>query len=481
MSDKFAVDDAEEEDFSKLFENSMKVRDDFSAGDKIEGTIVHIGAEDTFLDISGKSEALIDTNELKDKNGNLLYKKGDTITVYIVSVKRGEIKAGLKIGSGEVTPELLLTAFQNNMPIEGLVSAEVKGGYNVTISGHRCFCPYSQIDTKATDDKSKYLNKSFVFKIIEFKENGKNIILSRRVLLDEAKKEKEASLKINLKEGDTVSGAIASKHDFGMFVNLDGIEGMIPKSEISWSRSADLSAFKEGDEVKAKIIGIDWNKNKITLSLKQLMDEPWTNIKNYNENQVLSCKVVNLIPQGAFVELEPGIEGFIHVSKMSHTKRISKAEDVLKRGDIVNTMIISIDRENKKISMQLMTGEADPWNTSSDSMMNETHKGIIESVNNSGVNLRLENGMLGFIPKNELSTSNDMQKNYTTGKELTVTVKDIQASTKKLILSETGAKKKEEQSDYNSFLKNGNEASSSSLGNLLKDKFDNIKKQVNDK
>ncbi len=481
MSDKFAVNDAEDEDFSKLFENSLKVRDDFSAGDKIEGTIVHIGAEDTFLDISGKSEALIDTSELKDKNGNLLYKKGDKVTVYIVSVKRGEIKAGLKIGSGEVTPELLLTAFQNNMPIEGLVSAEVKGGYNVTISGHRCFCPYSQIDSKASDDKSKYLNKSFVFKIIEFKENGKNIILSRRVLLDEAKKEKEAGLKISLKEGDTISGTIASKHDFGMFVSLDGIEGMIPKSEISWSRSADLSAFKEGDEVKAKIIGIDWNKNKITLSLKQLLDEPWTNIKNYSENQVLSCKVVNLIPQGAFVEIEPGIEGFIHVSKMSHTKRINKAEDVLKRGDVVSTMIISIDRDSRKISMQLMTGESDPWQASSDSMINETCKGIIESVNNSGVNLRLENGMLGFIPKNELSASNDMQKNYTTGKELTVTVKDIQASSKKLILSETGAQKKEELSDYNSFLKNSNEASSSSLGNLLKDKFDNIKKQVNDK
>jgi len=481
MSDKFVVDDAEEEDFSKLFEKSLKVRDDFSVGDRIEGTIVQIGAENAFLDINGKSEALIDSIELKDKNGNLLYKKGDIITVYIVSIKRGEIKAGLKIGSGEISPELLLTAFKNDMPIEGLVSAEVKGGYNVTVSGFRCFCPYSQIDTKTSDDKSKYLNKSFVFKIIEYKENGKNIILSRRVLLDETRKEKEADLKKNLKAGDTVTGTIASKHDFGMFVTLNGIEGMIPKSEISWSRSADLSGFKEGDEVNAKIIGIDWGKNKITLSLKQLMDEPWTNIQKYSENQILSCKVVNLIPQGAFVEIEPGIEGFIHISKMSHTKRINKAEDVLKRNDIINAMIISIDSENKKLSMQLMTGETDPWHTTSDNMVNETHKGLIESVNNSGVNLRLENGMLGFIPKNELTAANDMQKNYTTGKELTVTIKDIQSSSKKLILSEKGALKKEEQSDYNSFLKNSNEASSSSLGNLLKDKFDNLKIQVKDK
>jgi len=144
-------------------------------------------------------------------------------------------------------------------------------------------------------------------------------------------------------------------------------------------------------------------------------------------------------------------------------------------------MIISIDRESKKVSMQLMTGEADPWAAPVENMINETQKGVIESVNNSGVTLRLENGMLGFIPKNELTSSNDMQKNYTAGKELIVTVKDIQSSSKKLILSETGARKKEELSDYNSFLKNSNGASSSSLGNLLKDKFDTIKKQVKDK
>ncbi len=481
MSDKFSIDETEEENFSELFEKSLKVKDDFSVGDKIQGTLVQIGKEDSFLDINGKSEALIDTAELKDKNGNFLYKKGDILNVYIVSIKRGEIKAGLKIGSGEITPELLLTAYSNSMPVEGLVSAEVKGGYNVTISGHRCFCPYSQIDIKASDDKTKYLNKTFVFKIIEFKENGKNIILSRRVLLEDAKKENETNLKNSLKTGDTVTGTVASKHDFGIFIHFNGIEGLVPKSEISWGRSSDTSAIKEGDEVKAKIIGIDWDKNKITLSLKQLADEPWTNIKNYSENQVINCKVVNMIPQGAFVELEPGIEGFIHISKMSPTKRIKKPEDVVKRNDVVSAMILSIDRENRKISMQLMTGETDPWQTPAENIINETQKGIIESVNNSGVSLRLENGMLGFIPKNELSSPNDMQKNYISGKELTVTVKDIQSANRKLILSETGARKKEELNDYNSFLKNNSETSSSSLGNLLKDKFENLKKQVGEK
>lgn len=481
MKDTFDFDNNEEEDFSKLFEQSLKARDDFSVGDRIEGTLVFIGPESSFLDISGKSEALIDTADLKDKNGDLLYKKGDVVPAYIISIKRGEIKAGLKIGSGEITPELLLTAYSNNMPIEGLVSAEVKGGYNVTVSGFRCFCPFSQIDIKAAEDKTKYLNKSFTFKIIEYKENGKNIIVSRRVLLEEEKREKEERLKDNLKPGDTVSGTIASKHDFGIFVNLDGLEGLIPKSEISWSRSADTSGLNEGEKINAKIIAVDWNTKKITLSLKQMAEEPWAGIGKYSENQVITGRVVNMITQGAFVEIEPGIEGFIHVSKMSPTKRIKKPEDVLSRNDTVSVIILSIDRSSKKISLQLVTGETDPWQTANDDMINETHKGIIESVNSSGVTLRLENGMSGFIPKNELLTQGDLQKNYLTGKELTVSVKDIQIASKKLILSETGAKKREEQNDYNAFLKKGNETSSSSLGNLLKDKFENIKKQVEQK
>ena len=481
MKNELSIDHAEDEDFKKLFEESLKVRDDFNIGDKIKGTIVHISEECAFLDISGKSEAIIDKIELKDKDGNLIYKKGDEITVYVVSIKKGEIKTALKIGFGEINPELLLTAYRNNMPIEGIVTAEVKGGYNINVSGYRCFCPYSQIDIKASDDKLKYINKSYTFKILEYRENGRNIILSRKVLLEEARKEREDHLKNSLKCGDIITGIVASKHDFGMFINLDGVEGLIPKSEISWSRQSDLSRFKEGDEIKARIISIDWSSNKITLSLKQLTDEPWTKIKNYTENQIINGKVVNIIPQGAFIEIEPGMEGFIHVSKMSMTKKIKKPDEVLKRNESVSARILSIDTDSKKISLQLMTGEADPWQLPFDNLLNETQKGIIENINNSGVSLRLENGMLGFIPKNELLQPNDMQKNYIAGKELTVVIKDIQIENKKLILSENGARKKEEQKDYNSFLKNNNESSSSSLGNIFKDKFDDLKKQVKER
>jgi small subunit ribosomal protein S1 len=480
MNDEIRTENGETEDFKKLFEQSLKIRDDFSIGDRIKGTIVYITDDVVFLNISGKSEAIIDTIELKDKNGNLNYKKGDEISVFIVSLKNGEIKTSLRIGSGEINPELLYTAYRNNMPVEGTVFSEVKGGYTINVSGYRCFCPYSQIDFKLSDDKLKYINKSFIFRIIEYKENGKNIILSRKVLLEEEKKEKEEKLKTELKCGDVVSGVVASRHDFGIFIDLGGVEGLIPKSEISWSRNADISVLNPGDEVKAKILSIDWEANRITLSIKQTLPEPWSGIKRYHENQVVSGRVVNIISQGAFIEIEPGLEGFIHISRMSPVKKIKKPEEVLKKNDLISATILSIDEKNKKISLQLLTGEADPWQQPVDTIMNESHKGIVESVNNSGVSLRLENGMLGFIPKNELVSQNEMQKQYTAGKELIVTVKDLQIENKKLILSEKGARIKEELNDYNSF-KTNNQISSSSLGNMFKDKFDVLIKQVKEK
>ncbi len=469
------------DEFEKLLEESLKSRDDFNPGDKIEGTIVLISSESSFLSISGKSEAVIDTAELKDKEGNLLYKKGDIITAYVVSVKRGEIKATMRLGSGEINPELLLLAYQNEMDIEGTVTGEVKGGYSVNISGFRCFCPYSQIDIKAGDDKTKYLNKNLKFRIIEYKENGKNIIVSRRVLLEESQKIRESELKESLKPGIIVDGKVASIRDFGIFVDLGGVEALVPRSEISWSRQNDSKEFKEGDSVKAKVLTTDWKSNRITLSLKQMTAEPWSNIGKYSEGQTLNGRVVNFIAQGAFVELEPGIEGFIHISRMSPTRNIRKPEEAVIKGEAVSVRITTIDKENRKIGLELITGEADPWTQTGDDLKNSSQTGIVENTKNNGISIRLGNGMLGFAPKGELQHQSDLSKHYPAGKEMKVSVKDIDTQNKKLILSETGAIKKEEETEYRDFMKGADSGAGSSLGNLFKDKFDNIKKQVNTK
>lgn len=478
MKETFENDDMNQDDFSKMLEESLKVKDNFAPGDKISGTIVLINEESTFLSLTGKSEAVIDTSELRDRDGNLKYKKGDRIDAWIVSMKRGETKVTMSIGKGNVNTELLLTAYQNMVPLEGVVTGEVKGGFNVNVSGFRCFCPYSQIDTKSSEDRSQYLNKTFSFRIIEYKENGKNIILSRRALLEEKQKLREDDAKKSLKTGDTATGTIISVKEFGVFVDLDGIEGFIPKSEISWARNAGTSSFKPGEVITTKIIGLDWAQKKITLSLKQTTDEPWSSIDRFSEGQMLNGRVSNIIQQGAFVELAPGIEGFIHISRMSAVKSIRKPEDAVSRNDTVNVRILSIDKNAKRISLELVTGEADPWQEPADSLKAETHLAVIENVQNNGITVRLKNGMQGYIPRNELSNNTDIQKKYQTGSEIKVVVKDMDAASRKMVLSEKNAYRLEEEKEFKSFMSSGPESSSSSLGNLFKDKFENIKKQV---
>ncbi len=481
MTDKFESEEYNEdysnEDFEKLLEESLNVSDDYQPGDMVQGVIVFTGKEDSFLNIAGKSEAVISTLELQNDDGTLKYKKGDKVEAYVVSAKEGEIRVTFTIGKGEANPELLKIAFENEMPVEGTVTAEIKGGFSVNISGQRCFCPFSQIDIKSSDSREAYLNKTYAFKIIEFKENGRNIIVSRRAILEDMQAQAEDELKKTLKKGDIVSGEITSKHEFGIFVNIGGIEALVPKSESSWSRGRNDGDFKTGEKVEARIIDIDWNSKKITLSIKQLTPEPWT-VHKLQENQTINGRVAAIIPQGAFVELEPGIDGFLHISKMSVTKKISRPQEMINVGDSINVKINSINDKDKKISLELITDEADPWLTAEDNIMNETHKGTVENINNSGVSIRLSNGMLGFIPKNELLNSSDMQKNYNAGSEITASVKDFDKNSRKLILSEKGAIKKEEEKELNAFISRNTEASGTSLGGLFKDKFSEIQKQV---
>ena len=479
MSEINSNEEFSQDDFEKMLENSLNAKDDFQAGDKIEGTIVLINNESTFLSITGKSEAVISTAELLDDSGNLIYKKGDVLEVYVISAREGEIKTTFTIGKGEITPELLRIAYSSKMPIDGTIIESVKGGFRVSISGHKCFCPFSQIDIKHADDADQYLNKSFSFRIIEYKENGRNILLSRRVLLEEQREQDENALRETLNVGDTVNGPISSIHKFGVFINIGGLEALVPRSEISWGRGDATANLHIGDTAEAKIINLDWDSKKITLSMKQLIEEPWSHIDRYSENQELNGTVVNIIPQGAFVELEPGIEGFTHISKMSVTRQIKKPDDAVTRGDSVSIRILSIDSESRKLSLELITGEADPWQTSS--LNGETHTGTVENIKPAGISLRLENGMLGFIPKGELFNVYDMQKSYPAGSQIKVSIKDIDKSRKKLILSEKGAQRQEEEKDYQSFIDKTAQDSGSSLGSLFKDKFEALQNKVKEK
>ncbi len=473
----------ENNEFARLLEESLNEKNDFQIGEKREVTLIQIGRETSFVSLTGKAEASLATSELMDENGNLKYKKGDRLEVYIASIKNSGVDVTLQIGKGEMNSELLKAAYEGGVAVEGTIREETKGGYRVNVSGISCFCPFSQIDIKADPDTGKYINSTFEFRIIEYKERGRNIVLSRKELLLETQKETEEKLKGSLNIGDTIEGTVSSIHNFGIFINIGGMEALVPKSEISWSRTQDGKAFKEGDSVKCRVIDMDWSSKKITLSIKQLSAEPWESVERIKLNQSVDGVVTNIINSGAFIEIMPGLEGFLHISRMSLLKNVKNPKDLLSIGSRVNVRVISIDNESKKIGLELITEESDPWLSVSDAFANEVHTGIVEASRKNGVNLRLSGGMAGFIPAGELLKSGDIQKEYPTGSEVKVGVKDCIPEERKLILSEKLALKKEEQQDYSNFMQSSTSGTSSgsSLGNLFKEQFDQLSQKVSKK
>lgn len=471
---------SQDENFEQLFEQSQLKNDDFAIGDEVTGKIVFITRDTIFVDISGKSEAIIDKMEFTDNDGNCSAKTGDTIKAYIVAMRGGEITMTTKIGNGPVSAELLENARKFAIPVEGTVITLTNGGYRVSISGIECFCPFSQFDIKPVPQPETVVGNSFSFKVIQITERGRNIVLSRRALLEEQQQQRENELRSVLKEGDILSGTVVSIQKFGVFVDIGGIEMLVPRTELSWSRSVDPSQFATGQKLQAKVLSIDWDSKRIVASVKQNGPEPWDGIAKYTEGQEVNGTIVNIIKNGAFVEIEPGIDGFLPVSRMSYTKRINRPEDAVSLGSTVTVKLIDIDAGSRKISLELVTGEPDPWQTPLDSIREASHSGIVESSRPNGITLRLSNGMVGFMPREEsaMARGGDLQSAYPAGKEIKVAVRTIDKNGKKLILSELEALRREERQDYEKFMnQQPAEGTGSAFGRLFKQKFDDMQKK----
>lgn len=473
-------DRMEQESFSALLEESLRGNDNFSIGDAITGKVVFITADSVFIDMAGKSEAVIDRKEFLDPRGELGVKVGDTIQAYVVSLRRGEISLTTRIGRGPVSPELIETARRHDIPVEGTVAATTNGGYRISISGIECFCPFSQIDFKSPPKPESLIGKTMSFRVTQVTEKGRNIVLSRRSLLEESRQRRESELRETLKVGDLVTGTVSSRQNFGLFVDLGGVEALVPRVEVSWSRSAGMDGFAVGDEVRAIVLSIDWENRRHSLSIRQAQPHPWDNIGKYTPGMDTGGTVTNIIKSGAFVELEPGIEGFLPVSKMSLTRRVNKPEDAVSVGASINVRIIDIDVHEKKISLELLTGEADPWQADESSLLDAFFTASVESVRSNGVTARLSNGMLGFIPREECAQprGTDLQNAYPAGKDLKVVIKSLDKTNRRLTLSESGALRKEERQEYEKFMKSSSSPEeSSSFGRLFKQKFDEIQKK----
>jgi small subunit ribosomal protein S1 len=347
------VSEPEEDDFEKMFEASQQARR-IEKGRTIEGTVVAIGQESALVDVGGKSEAEIDIDELKDEDGDLEVAVGDRIKATVVSTGGG-LKLSRKLALGAVTARQLEDAFRAGLPVEGKVEGEVKGGYEVRVARQRAFCPVSQIDIVRNTEPAQHMGRKYRFLITEYKEGGRNLVVSRRTLLEQEQQAQAVEVRKSIVEGAVITGRVVSVRDFGAFVELGGgIQGLLHVSEMAWARIADPSQVaKPGDEITVKVLRLDADAQKISLGLKQLLGDPWSKVgETYKAGQLLSGRVTRVADFGVFVELEPGVDGLIPASETG----IGRDGDLKKAfpiGKDVQFVVTDVDAGARRIRLSL--------------------------------------------------------------------------------------------------------------------------------
>jgi small subunit ribosomal protein S1 len=351
----------EGESFEELFEKTQVRRDFLKPGQKIEAVIVKITKDWIFLDLGGKSEGYLDKKELTDESGNLSVKEGDSITAYFLSSKHNEKLFTTRIGAGDSARTYIEEVWRSGISIEGIVEKEIKGGFEIKLVGDmRGFCPYSQMDLQRIENAKDYIGRRLSFRITEYAERGRNIILSSRAILEEQKKKEEEARKSELHEGMVVKGTVVSIRDFGAFLDIGGLQGLLPISEIGWDRVEDIyERLSVGQTLDVAITRLDWQENRISLSLKKTLSDPWNEVPaKYPEGTFHAGTVVRLTKFGAFINLGPGIDGLIHISKLGKGKRIAHPGEAVNVGQTIEVRIDAIDGDQKRISLSIPEAES---------------------------------------------------------------------------------------------------------------------------
>jgi len=349
-------DEGGEKSFAELLNESEPDRGWLKPGQRVEAVVVKITPEWVFIDVGGKHEGYLDRREFLDAEGNLTITEGQTIRSYFLSSQRNEKLFTTKVGAGEAGRAFLEDAWKGGIPVEGVVEREVKGGFEIKVTGDiRGFCPFSQMGLFRVETPADWVGKRLTFRIIEYGERGRNIILSHRAILEQEQAKQREALKALLREGMTVKGTVVSLQKFGAFVDLGGIQGLIPISEIAWEHVADISdKLSLGQEVEAVVLRLDWEKDRISLSLRSKLPDPWERIATeFPEGSTFTGTVARLTKFGAFVTLIPGVDGLVHISKLGRGKRITHPSEVLTEGQSIAVRIEKIDQAAKRISLTL--------------------------------------------------------------------------------------------------------------------------------
>jgi len=382
-------------------------------GQVITGKVVLITNDGVMVDIGARTEAIIPFNQLteeplsEEELKNLL-KPGDTVSAYVVraDLENGQVVLSKKRAEADQSWVKVQSLFEQGEPVMVQVKEKVKGGLVATIEGIRAFLPASQVDLKRTPELDEYVGQSFLVKIIELNRKKGRVILSRRTVLETEQKAARSQVLASLKEGDIVEGQVVEVTEFGVFVALGGVDGLVHRSEITWGRfNHPKDVVHKGQTVKAKVLSVDTERERVNLSMKALTEDPWLSVsERYPIGSRLNGKVVGLTQFGAFVEVEPGLEGLIHISELSWTKRPKHPSEILKEGQEVEAQVLRIDPAERRLSLGLKQTQPDPWKSLPDRFPPGTPvKGKVTGLTDFGVFVEIEPGIEGLIHISELA------------------------------------------------------------------------------
>ena len=429
------------ESFAALFEESLQ-RQEMRAGEVITAEIVRIDQNFVVVNAGLKSESMIPVEEFHNERGELEAKPGDFVLVAIEMLEDGYGATRL---SREKAKRIaawndLDKAMVDGALVSGLVTGKVKGGLTVMVNGIRAFLPGSLVDTRPVKDTTPFEGKEYEFKVIKLDRKRNNVVVSRRAVLEASMGEERQKLLENLQEGTVIKGIVKNITDYGAFVDLGGIDGLLHITDLAWRRVRHPSeVLNVGDEVTAKVLKFDQEKNRVSLGMKQLGEDPWVGIaRRYPQGTRLFGKVTNLTDYGSFVEIEQGIEGLVHVSEMDWTNKNIHPTKVVQLGDEVEVMILEIDEDRRRISLGMKQCMANPWD---DFAMNHKKgdkvRGAIKSITDFGIFIGLPGGIDGLVHLSDLSwsaTGEEAKQNFKKGDEVEAVVLSIDVEKERISL-----------------------------------------------
>ena len=427
--------------FAALFEESLALQE-MRAGEVITAEVVGIDSNFVTVNAGLKSESLIPVEEFKGDNGQVEVAIGDFVTVAIDSLENGfgETKLSREKAKRLAAWIDLEEALEAGKILSGVISGKVKGGLTVMVNGIRAFLPGSLVDVRPVKDTTPYEGKEVEFKVIKLDRKRNNVVVSRRAVLEETLGEERKALLETLREGLVVKGIVKNITDYGAFVDLGGIDGLLHITDLAWRRVKHPSeVLAVGDEVEAKVLKFDQDKNRVSLGLKQLGEDPWVGLsRRYPAGTRLFGKVTNLTDYGGFVEIEQGIEGLVHVSEMDWTNKNVHPSKVVQVGDEVEVMILEIDEDRRRISLGMKQCQANPWNAFADDFKKgDKIKGAIKSITDFGVFVGLPGGIDGLVHLSDLSwneTGEEAVRRFKKGDEVDAVVMSIDVEKERISL-----------------------------------------------